>query len=262
MQEKIYSLLPFLAILVAWEIGSMVLNPIFLPSPERVVITLISMFQAHLMPMALIQSFLRITVATSIAAAVSIPIGLLVSNYPWADTLITPTISFMRYLPVTAFYPLLIMWVGIDESMKISFLFCATVFYFLPSVILAIKEVDVGIIEGARALGFSRLKTMYHIVLTAAAPSICESFLMMYGIGWTYIIIAEIVNTTNGLGHIINIASARGRTDMVFAALVVIILFSVIFDTTGRRWIRHKYCWKYLEPRREDSSSELLLRDH
>lgn len=241
-----YYFLSPLILLVLWSLGSMALSPLFLPSPLSVLASLRDMMMTGLIVEAWYQSFIRITVATMLSVVVSIPIGLMMSGYSTVNRALSPFVSFMRYLPATAFYPLLIMWIGIGEEMRIAFLFSATVFYFLPSVVLAIQEVGRDTIEGAMALGFSRFQTLAFVTLPAALPSILESFLMMYGIGWTYIIIAEIVNTNNGLGHLINIASARGKTDMVFAALLVIIVSSVVFDLVSKKFIRSKFQWKYM----------------
>lgn len=239
--------LPILAILVLWSIASRFSNPLFLPKPEDVLETSIQFFQNGMLIGSLKSSFIRITTATMLAALISIPIGLLVANYKFFDDLITPVTGFMRFLPVTAFYPLLIMWIGIGETMKISFLFFATVFYFLPTVILSVKDVSTDLIDTARTMGLSKFKVMTKVLLPASLPSICQSFLMMYGIGWTYVIIAETINTNSGLGYLMNIGSARGRTDMVFMALIVVLIVSYIFDLLGNFAIKKGFKWKFIK---------------
>lgn len=240
-------IIPLVIVLVLWMVGSNFTSPLFLPAPSKVLESFIQLFQNGMLIKDLQQSFLRITTATVIAALVSLPIGLLVANYKSVDNLITPITGVMRYLPVTAFYPLLIMWVGIGESMKITFLFFATIFYFLPTVMLAIKEVNVDLIDTALTMGMSKFKVMLNILLPASLPSILQSFLMMYGIGWTYVIIAEMVNTTTGLGHLMNVGSARGRTDLVFLALIVILVFSYVFDSIGNLFIKKAFKWKFIK---------------
>lgn len=240
-------ILPIAAILLVWIIGSQFTNPLFLPQPSKVWSSFLELMKNGMLLDDLSQSFYRITTATLISAIVSVPIGLLVANYKSMDNLITPVTGVIRYLPVTAFYPLLIMWVGIGESMKITFLFFATFFYFLPTVILAIKDVNIDLIDTARTMGVSKFKIMTKVLLPASLPTVLQSFLMMYGIGWTYVIIAEMVNTTVGLGHLMNIGSARGRTDLVFLALIVILIFSYIFDTVGNYLIKKIFKWKFIK---------------
>lgn len=239
-------ILPILGLLIIWAIASQFSNPLFLPQPSKVLETFMSLLENGTLLESLKASFLRITSATLLAAAISIPLGLLVANYKAMDDIVTPITGFMRFMPVTAFYPLLIMWVGIGESMKISFLFFATIFFFLPTVILAVKDVNPDLIDTARTMGVSKFKVMTKVLLPASLPSISQSFLMMYGIGWTYIIIAEIINTNTGLGYLMNIGSARGRTDMVFAALITILIVSYIFDTAGNFTIKKVFKWKFI----------------
>lgn len=238
--------IPIFAVLILWGIGSQFSSPLFLPHPTKVWETFLELIQNGMLLNSLKASFLRITTATVLAAAISIPIGLLVANYKFIDDMVTPITGFMRFMPVTAFYPLLIMWIGIGEVMKVSFLFFATIFFFLPTVILSVKNVSMDLVDTARTMGMSKLKVMTKVLLPASLPSILQSFLMMYGIGWTYIIIAEMVNTTVGLGYLMNIGSARGRTDMVFAALMVILIVSWFVDTVGNAAIRRLFKWRFI----------------
>lgn len=238
-------ILSIIAVLILWIIGSQYVNPLFLPQPEKVFEGFISLWENGMLLKGLIASLTRITIATFFSAMISIPIGLLVANYKIFDTIITPITNFMRYMPVTVFIPLLMMWVGIGEEMKIAFLFCATFFYFLPSVILSVKEVSQDLIDTAYTMGMSKLQVMLQVMLPAALPSICQGFIMMYGIGWTYVIIAEVVNSQVGLGHIINISSARGRTDLVFVALFTILTVSYLFDLLGNKALRSIFKWKF-----------------
>jgi len=239
-------ILPIIFVLILWAIGSQFSSPLFLPQPTKVGETFLGLIQNGMLIESVKVSFLRITSATILAATISIPIGLLVANYKFIDDIITPITSFMRFMPVTAFYPLLIMWIGIGELMKVSFLLFATVFFFLPTVILAVKDVSVDLVDTARTMGMSKLKVMTKVLLPASLPSISQSFLMMYGIGWTYIIIAEMINTNVGLGYLMNIGSARGRTDMVFAALIAVLIVSYIFDTIGNATIKKVFKWKFI----------------
>ncbi|MNJ90290.1 putative aliphatic sulfonates transport permease protein SsuC [compost metagenome] len=240
-------LIPIIAVLIVWSVASKFTNPLFLPAPSKTFQSFMQLINNGMLFEYIWSSFFRITTATLLSALISIPIGLLVANYKMFDNVITPVTSFMRFLPATAFYPLLIMWVGIGEPMKISFLFVATFFYFLPTVILGIKEVSVDLVDTAKTMGMSNFKVMTQVLLPAAIPSICQSFLMMYGIGWTYVIIAEAVNTNSGLGYLMNVSSARGRTDLVFVALISLLIVSYVFDNLGNFAIKKIFKWKFIK---------------
>lgn len=245
MKKIIKSVLPILFVLVIWSIASNFTQPLFLPKPSKVLDSFIDLISNGMLLKGIGYSFLRITIAMILAAMVSIPLGMLIVNYKILNEMISPITGFMRYMPVTAFYPLLIMWVGIGESMKITFLFAAAFFYFLPSVILSFKSVNVDLIDTALTIGMSKTKVLFKVILPYSLPNICQTFLMMYGIGWTYVVVAEQVNANYGLGHLINVASPRGRTDMVFVSLITIMVVSFIFDTIFNHLIRKVFKWKF-----------------
>ena len=191
-------------------------------------------------------SFLRITAATFISGAIAFPIAILVYNSRIAKDILNPMISVMRYIPVTAFYPLLIMWFGIDEMMKIVFLFIATFVYMMPSVVLCLEEVNNDLIDTGLTIGMSKLQTIWRIQIPASLPGVLNSYIMMYGIGFTYIAVAETINAQYGLGYIIQQSSSRGRTDLVFMAIIVIMIISVIFDYVSKWLVKKIFKWRYI----------------
>lgn len=235
-----------ISILAIWAIASKHVNPLFVPNPKIVFIDLISTLESGQLLMAIKYSFLRITVATFISGLIAFPIAILVYNSNIAKDILNPIISIMRYIPVTAFYPLLIMWFGIDEVMKIVFLFIATFVYMMPSVILCLEEVSSDLIDTGLTIGMNKLQTIWRIQIPASLPSVMNSFIMMYGIGFTYIAVAETINAKYGLGYIIQQSSSRGRTDMVFMAIIVIMIISVIFDFSAKWLVKHIFRWRYI----------------
>ena len=158
-----------------------------------------------------------------------------------------PIVSFLRYIPVTAFSPLLILWFGIGEQMKVSFLFIATFVYLLPSILLCFNDVPQDLMDTGKTIGMTNWETIKEILLPASLPSIFSTFLMMYGIGWTYCAVVEATNAKYGLGFIINVSSARGRTSVVFGAIIIIMLFSFVFDKFGNMLIRKIFKWRYCD---------------
>lgn len=234
------------SLLFIWAIAARYSNPLFIPSPQSVFGNLLGMIKSGMLIKALQYSFLRITAATFVSAIIALPVGLLVYNSRLARDILNPIISIMRYIPVTAFYPLLIMWFGINELMKIVFLFIAAFVYMMPSVILCLEEVNPDLIDTGLTIGMSRLQTILKIQIPASLPGIMNSFIMMFGIGWTYIAVAETINARYGLGYIIQQSSARGRTDLVFMAIIVIMVVSVLFDNLAKQIVRRVFKWRYL----------------
>lgn len=241
--KKIFGIL---ILLIVWQVGSMMTTPLFVPSPISVWDALIGLFETDQLIPGLLYSLTRISTATLMSMAVAIPLALLFYTIKPLKEMISPVVSAMRYIPVTAFSPLLILWFGIDEVMKISFLFLATFVYVLPSTVLCLEDVPQDLIDTGKSIGMRPHQIVSEILLPAALPSIMNSFLMMYGIGWTYIAVVEATNAQKGLGFIINVGSARGKTAVVFAAILVIIVFSYIFDKLGNKILKKVFKWRYI----------------
>ena len=221
-------------------------NPLFVPDPKVVFSNLVEMIKSGQLFIAIKYSFLRITIATLLSGVIAFPIALLVYNSKIANDIISPVISIMRYIPVTAFYPLLIMWFGIDELMKIVFLFIATFVYMMPSVILCLDEINSDLIDTGLTIGMNKFQIITKVQIPAILPSLMNSFIMMYGIGWTYIAITETINAKYGLGFIIQQSSSRGRTDLVFMAIIMIMIISVLFDNLTKKLVKRIFKWRYL----------------
>ena len=239
MKPKIKTALPLAMVLILWQLASMAVSPLFVPSPASVLDEFVSLLTNGQLVYGLVYSFWRITAASLLAAAVSLPLGMLVFYSSTAKAIILPITNLMRFLPITAFYPLLILWFGIGEQMKISFLFLATFVYMLPSVVLAFQEVSPDLMLTARTLSMNRFQILTMVLLPSTLPSILQTFTMMYGIGWTYIAVCEQINAKYGIGYIIYTSTARGRTAISFAGILTIILVSMAFDWLANKLIRH-----------------------
>lgn len=240
-------LIGVLLVLLIWQFGSTLTSPLFIPSPTLVWGALVGLAESNQLWPSLVYSFTRISIASILSVTVAVPTALLLCLSKTLDEVIGPIVSAMRYIPVTAFSPLLILWFGIDEEMKVSFLFLATFVYVLPTTILCLKEVPDDLIDTGKSIGMKSYEVITEILMPAAMPSIMSSVLMMYGIGWTYVAVIEAVNAKFGLGYIINTSAARGKTSVVFASIIVIVLFSYIFDKLGNHLIQKIFRWRYIK---------------
>ena len=212
-----------------WYVASRFTTPLFIPAPAAVWQAIVGLAETGQLQKGLLYSFMRITSASALSMLVAIPLSLLIYGVKPLKETIMPVVSFLRYVPVTAFSPLLILWFGIDEEMKISFLFTATFVYLLPSILLCFNDVPQDLMDTGKTIGMTSWETIKEILLPASLPSICNTFLMMYGVGWTYCAVVEATNAKYGLGFIINVSSARGRTAVVFGAIIVMMVFGFVF---------------------------------
>ncbi|MCL2398555.1 MAG: ABC transporter permease subunit [Defluviitaleaceae bacterium] len=232
-------------ILIVWLMAGDSFRPAILPSFESTMQALIDSIENGMMIDAWLHSMNRIMIATLISVSISVPLGLLSRSFKIVKEIVMPFTNFMRYIPVTTFYPLLIVWLGIDEEMRIAFLFVATFFVFFPSVMLILENINNSLIEKALTSGANKWKMMIHVYIPAASPLLCKSFLSMLSVGFTYMIIAETVNPRHGLGYLMLIGSARGRTNLVFAAILVTILTGAIIDIIGSFIIKKAFRWHF-----------------
>ena len=128
----------------------------------------------------------------------------------------------LRYMPISAFIPLLILWFGIYEAEKVAFLFLGVFVYLLPVVVTSIRAVPEELVQTALTLGASRLQAIWTVLVPAAMPEIFDSFRVMNAILWTYVILAEAVNPEYGLGYMVELARTHQKASWSFAGLLVI----------------------------------------
>ena len=128
--------------------------------------------------------------------------------------------------------------------MKIMLLFVGTMVYLLPLVVEAVEGVDEVYLQTATTLGATRWQLVRHVLVPGSLPAIGEALRVMNGIGWTYVILAEIVNARYGLGHIITVAGKRSHVDQIFAGVIVILVIGVASDVVIRIINKQLFSWK------------------
>lgn len=244
---KMFQILIFLIAIIIWQSISQIANPLFIPSPISVFQSFLETIKNGTLYKAFCYSFFRITVATIISCVISFPTGVAIYNVKFLRVLIYPIIKLIRFVPVTAFYPLLIMWFGIEEKMKIAFLFIATFVYIMPSIVISLDDLNEDLIDTGKTIGMNKFQLIYKIQIPAVLPTIFSGMILMYGIGWSYIAVAETINAKYGLGYIIQQSSSRGRTDLVFMAIITIMILSYLFDNLGNKLIRKLFPWKFVQ---------------
>lgn len=215
-----------------------------LPAPQDVLLSVVVLHKEHALVRSAARSLYRITLAFFLAALVAIPLGLLMGTYPPVKNVIEPLSGPLRYLPISAVYPLFILWFGIGDTMKVIFLFVGIVVYLLPLVIESVMNVDEVYLDTAYTLGAKPRDIVLRVLLPAAWPGIFEAGRVLYGVGWTYVILAELIHAEYGLGYLLTQAQRRQHIDWIYALILVVLLLGVgtnyIFVLTGRRL----FAWK------------------
>lgn len=231
-------------LLLLWWNLSKNINPLFIPSPKSVFNGILALIDNKQLIMGAWYSFYRIAVAALLSAVLSVVLGLLIYSFKFMRTTMYPIINSMRYIPVTAFYPLLIMWCGIGEQMKIIFLFIVIFVYMMPSMFNIFSEVSEDLIDTGYTIGMNKFKIIYMVLLPASLPAMVQTFIMLFAVGFTYIPFVESINARYGLGYIIQQSSSRGRTDLVFVGIAAIMLISFLFDNGARYLANKMFPWR------------------
>src|SRR6266498_5842628 len=211
-------------VLGAWcglTYGNLV-QPDFLPKPTEVVRVRLQLFIQYDLGTAIVVSTRRIAIAFLLASALALPLGVLMGAFEPVNRLFEPIMAPLRYMPISAFIPLLILWFGIYEKEKIAFLFLGVFVYLLPVVVSAIRAVPDELVQTSRTLGASKAQVIRTVLIPSALPEIFDSFRVMNAISWTYVILAEAVNPEHGLGYMVELARTHQKASWSFAGLLVI----------------------------------------
>jgi len=236
-------LVTFLGIWAALSYADLVPS-VILPSPTEV----LQAFPVLHFQEALVRSagwsLYRVTMGFLLSGLVAIPLGLLMGTFPAVKHFLSPLVDPLRFLPISALVPLFLVWFGIEETMKIMLLFVGTLVYLLPLVVEAVEGVDDVYLQTATTLGATRWQLVRHVLVPGSLPAIGEALRVMNGIGWTYVILAEIVNARYGLGHIITVAGKRSHVDQIFAGVIVILAIGVASDVVIRIINKQLFTWK------------------
>jgi NitT/TauT family transport system permease protein len=197
-------------------------DPDFLPTPTEVVRGTLQLFIQYDLATAIYVSTRRIALAFLLASALALPLGVLMGAFDPINRFFEPIMAPLRYMPISAFIPLLILWFGIYEQEKIAFLFLGVFVYLLPVVVSSIRLVPEELVQTALTLGASKFQVIRTVLLPAALPEIFDSFRVMNAIAWTYVILAEAVNPEHGLGYMVELARTHQKASWSFAGLLVI----------------------------------------
>lgn len=232
-----------------WEAVSAagLVNDLLVPAPSKVVSTLYDLFAARGFHADVLVSVLRIAVSFTLVCAVAIPLGVAMGAFPAVEAVANPFVSAWRYLPAPSFIPILLMWFGTGEGPKIALLFIGVIFFLITLIMDHTKQVRQELIETAATLGASQWTVLRTVILPAVAPNIVVSMRQMLAVSWTYLVIAEIVASTDGIGAMMMRARRFLKTDEILSGIIVIGALGLAFDLLFRA--AHRWLFPYLRTR-------------
>jgi NitT/TauT family transport system permease protein len=181
-----------------------------------------------------------------IAAALALPLGVLMGAYKPVEAFFEPFVSFARYLPASAFIPLLILWAGIGEAQKLALIFIGSFFQLVLMIALQVGGTRRDLVEAAYTLGASDAGIVRRVLIPAAAPQIAETLRLVLGWAWTYVIVAELIGASNGIGHMITDSQALLATDQIIFGIITIGVIGLVSDLAFKRANRALFQWASL----------------
>jgi NitT/TauT family transport system permease protein len=188
----------------------------------------------------------RVVGGFAIAAAIALPLGVAMGAYKPVEAFFEPFVSFARYLPASAFIPLLILWAGIGEAQKLAVIFIGSFFQLVLMIAVTVGNTRRDLVEAAYTLGAGDRSLVWRVLIPGAAPEIAETLRMVLGWAWTYVIVAELIGASSGIGHMITDSQALLATDQIIFGIIVIGLIGLASDLLFKAANRRLFPWAQL----------------
>ena len=207
-----------------------VMPAIFMPSPGAVLARAARMSADGSLLAHTWASTQVVLLGFALSTVVAIPLGVAMGAFRIVQSALEPVVNFVRYLPVTAFMPLFILWIGIGIEQRIALITFGTFFSQLVMVASTIRAVPQDLLNASYTLGSSRRQVLWHVMLPAALPGILDTLRITIGWAWTYVVAAELIAASSGLGYM-SMKAARGfQVDIIFLAIGMIGLLGLVTD--------------------------------
>jgi NitT/TauT family transport system permease protein len=231
--------------LLGWHLAATsggTVNPLF-PAPLSVMDALWNLFSERNFHLDVLASLKRILISFGLAAAIAIPIGILMGAFPLVEAFFAPLVSAFRYLPAPAFIPLLLMWLGTGDTQKIALLMLGVIWFLITLVCDTVKQTPVDFIETSKTLGGNRRTILWTVIVPSSLPGIVDTCRQMLAVSWTYLVIAEIVAATDGIGAMMMRARRFVHVDDIMAGILVIGALGLLCDLAfrGLHWLMFPY---------------------
>ena len=204
-----------------------------LPSPTGVWKGAAHFYEQHWLLLSIWRSFLRVSKALVVVVLVGVPLGLLMGAFTPIDSFLRKLLNGAKSVPPTGVLPLVIIWFGIEERGKVVFLFLGAIFFMVIMVRNAVAAVPEDFVRVALDLGANRRQMLWKVLLPGSVPRIWEAIAVCNGIMWTYIVLAEFMNSNQellGLGYLLQIGFRTVQPGEIFASLALIAVISAFTD--------------------------------
>lgn len=237
----------FVLFLAAWSIATLggFVSKTFLADPITMVRDGWTLLTRFGFSMDIAITVLRVFGGFMLAASIAVPIGVMMGAYKPIEAFFEPFVSFARYLPASAFIPLLILWAGIGETQKLLVIFIGSVFQIILMVAVAVGSTRRDLVEAAYILGAGDRGVVLRVLIPATAPDLAEILRLVLGWAWTYVIVAELIGSSSGIGHMIIDSQALMATGQMIFGIIIIGLIGLISDFLFKLMNRKVFRWRF-----------------
>ncbi|KRF31279.1 ABC transporter permease [Yonghaparkia sp. Soil809] len=219
-------------LLLVWLLASE-LTPIpdyLLPSPAQVVGAGVELANQGLLGTYILISLQRVLLGFAIGASIGLALGAVVGLSGVADRMLAPTLGAIRAVPSLAWLPLLTVFLGIFETPKITLIAIGAAFPVYTTVSAALRHVDPHLVEAGRAFGLGRLSLLTTVQLPAVVPSVISGLRLALAQAWLFLVAAELLASSMGLGFLLTDSANNGRTDRIFLAILLLAILGKTSD--------------------------------
>lgn len=235
----------FVAVWAAVTLGGLV-SPTFLASPITMVKEAWLLFTEFNFIHDIGMTVWRVFGGFILATVIAVPLGIAMGAYKPIEAFLEPFVSFCRYLPASAFIPLLILWAGIGETQKLLVIFIGSVFQIILMVAVTVGGARKDLVEAAYTLGADSRGIVRRVLIPGAAPGIAETLRLVLGWAWTYVIVAELIGSSSGIGHMITDSQALLNTGQIIFGIIVIGVIGLISDFVFKAINKRLFAWASL----------------
>lgn len=238
----------FILFFSAWAFFTLggYVSPTFLASPVTMVQEAILLFTEFNFSHDIAMTIWRVLAGFILASLIAVPLGIAMGAHKGVEAFLEPFVSFCRYLPASAFIPLLILWAGIGELQKVLVIFIGSVFQIVLMVAVCVGAARRDLVEAAYTLGATPSGIVKRVLIPGAAPEIAEILRLVLGWAWTYVIVAELIGSSSGIGHMITDSQALLNTGQIIFGIIVIGLIGLVSDFAFKALNRRLFAWSSL----------------
>ena len=235
-----------LVLVLAWEAASRagLLSPRTIAAPSTILASAWDLTVTGELPANLLVSLARVAAGFALGTTAGIVLAILSGLSRRGEEILDAPLQMLRTLPFLALVPLFILWFGIGELPKIALVTLGAMFPVYLNLFAGIRGVDPKLIETAQVFGLSRLALIRRVILPGALPQLLVGLRYALGVSWLSLVVAEQINASAGIGHLINDARDFLRTDVIVVGLMVYALLGLGADALVRLLEQRTLRWR------------------